>query len=154
MARKKKEAKKMTTPTKNKYALMLNGRLVESVFTLHRTTKTRKLMILQATNLQIDFLSSYASQHPGHTWIAKRLEHVKANTHLLTFATPMMAKIWLISHSSLQGAKDSAFFLTEEAADRIISKHKYDFRRGFAFEKSSSRPLLCEFEVVRLENVN
>lgn len=150
----KKKEKAITVPVKNEYALMLNGRLVESVFTFHRTTKTRKLMTLQSSNVQIDFLSSYASQHPGHTWIAKRLEMVRTNTHLLTFATPMMAKIWLISHSSLQGAKDSAFFLTEEDADRIISKHKYDFRRGFSFEKRSACPLLCEFEVVRLENVN
>lgn len=142
----------------NEYGIIYNGSFLDASFTHHKKTNTYRL---NRPTLATVTLASYnrilSTMIPGnaYTYVENRIKEVKENTRLLLFATPLIAKLWLISCSSYPGSKDTAFLFSEQEANRIIKKHKYYLRHSaFGVSESgndiSTLPLLCEFEVVKV----
>lgn len=156
MGRKKKEPE-IIIP--NEYAILWNAEFLTTNFFEHKKTKTKRIGY-QQTKVTLEYLSGISSSAAKYNndysaFAQERIEEIKATSEIITFISPLAAKMWLISHSNLPGAREgSVFTFTEAEIDRIITKHKYDFRRGFVLDKAKSRPLLCEFEIVKLETAN
>lgn len=146
MARKKKE-EPVIIP--NEYGIIYNGSFLYGCFDFHKSTKTYKLNGECEGNLRIAKLSSFYAEHQ-YSWLKTWLDQAKEGLKLLTFASPMIAKIWLVSHSSYPSSTKASWFLTESELDLIINKKKYGFRR-FKLDKNDSKPLLCEFQIVKIE---
>ena len=138
----------------NEYGIVYNGEFLQSIFAQHKKTKTEKLVRLASTSVIMAQIAAWIKRTPGVKWMLDRQIEYRNGNKLLTFATPFIAKLWLVTHSSYPGAQDSAFFFTEAELDRIITKHKYDFKRRFQLHNDRQRPLLCEFDIQKVNREN
>lgn len=150
MGRKKKEEEPVIP---NEYGVTWNGEFIKSVFSPHKKTKTEKMVRLASATVIMAQMTRWLQRNNAQ-WMKNRQIEYQNGIRTLTFANPFAAKLWLVMHSSYPGGKDNAFFFTEADLDRIITKHKYEFRRGFQLDDEYSRPLLCEFEIQKINGEN
>jgi hypothetical protein len=149
MARKKKVEPPVIP---NEYGIVWNGEFLQSVFYPHKKTKTEKLVRSASASIIMEQLATWLKRNKS-AYIQELCTVYQSGIQPLTFSSPLVAKIWLVSHSSFPAGRDNCFFFTEAELDRIISKHKYVFKY-YKLTKDNQKPLLCEFEIQKLNREN
>jgi hypothetical protein len=145
MARKKKVEPPVIH---NEYGIVWNGEFLQSIFVPHKKTKTKKLVRSSSASVIMEMMARWVKGSKS-AYIRELCTVYQRGIQPLTFSSPLVAKIWLVSHSSLPSGRNNCFFFTEAELDRIINKHKYVFKY-YKLTKDNQKPLLCEFEIQKL----
>lgn len=94
-----------------------------------------------------------------HRWVSFSKKH--DHQEVLLFDTPLQAKLWILSRSTMPKTAEYMFQMTEAMADKLIAKGKYTLGKAYITSKdlipgsTSERvvydrkqyPLLCELRV-------